>query len=282
METQRIEMKQTVETGAPSASKPERVVTPKIDIGGAMLNLDKQSYGAATAGAGATFNLGKGFTMKPEVNAAIGKDVKGIGGELVFAKSLNPRLTLNVGAGYEAFKFNKATTQETFAVAGGSDNIYDMGDGYELRNKGEYIYSGTVTETETTKSSQNRLYGQLGADYKLNDKWKLSGGLELGSKKISGPVQVSEQQITGYECTESASSEYIPEIGEYAVGSAKVTPFEYNNTEIKRNDTRAFTGNLKLGAEYKISEELSAGISGNIGLNRNSDNFVGAKVTYRF
>lgn len=282
MGTEKIESISTVNTGKRPAEGQKRINT-KVDIGGAMLNIDNKNYGVATAGAGATVNLEKGFSASPKLNAAIGKDVKGIGGELIFAKSLNPQLTLNTGLGYEAIKFNKTTKNETYDVAGG-EGVYDMGGEQELRNEGAYIYSGTVSKSDTAKSSQNRFYGTFGADYKVNDKLNLNAGLELGLKNVNGSVHVSEPHITGEYCTQSGSYEYMDDIGEYSykTGSSKTESFVYDDKTVIKDNSSTFTGNVKLGAEYKLNKKLSAGIIGNIGLNKGSDNSVGGKITYRF
>lgn len=258
------------------------IVTPNVEFGGAMKQTsDKKNYWMTTAGTGVSVNFGKGWALEPQVNAAVGKGAAGAGGELIFAKSINNNLKLKAGAGYEYLGFSKTTTSEEYPAAGG-EGVYDMDGQPELRNEGSYIYSGTISESKTIKASQNRLYGTLGAEWKRKN-LELSGGIELGSKNIKGPVNMSEQNFTGEVCKKSGEYEYIPEIGEYAyrTGSSETAPFTYNNKTIKKENSRMFDGNIGVGVKYDINDKLSLGLSGKKGLTKHSDDYVGVNMTIR-
>lgn len=260
--------------------EPKKVVTPKIEIGAALINKSEHEFAAGTLGLGAEINLGKGWTVEPELNGYAGEKVTGCGAKLEVGKQINPQLQLNVGVGFDKTKFSNTSQLLSVDVSGGSENLPD-----DLRNMatGDYMYGGIETSYTRTKTGQTTTYATIGAQYAPNKKLTFAANIELGRKSLDGDFSSVTKNYTGIYCTEGAKTEIMqPENIPVYVSDAKTTPFSYSEIKAVDKSQTSFTSRIGLGAEYKINDHLSAGLNGQIGLNKNSDDFLGAKIAYRF
>ena len=268
-----------------------KVVQPKIEVGAAMLDKSGKKVGAGTLGLGAEVNLGKGWTIEPEVKGYAGSGVIGGGAQIDVGKQLNPHLQVNAGVGFDRTHFSHSTTliDTLDEVVGGTAPDEDFG-GRAAMEKGDYEYSRTGEMYSGTKSGQTTAFAKIGAKYSPNKKLSFTGNVELGAKSLNGDYKIEKTHYEGVYCTEGAKYEpqYIdpndPDLGTIMVRTepAKLKEFTLDETQTAGGKKKSFTSRIGLGAEYNINEHISAGVSAHIGLNKNSDDFFGAKIAYKF
>lgn len=262
--------------------QPEgRKFEAKISVGAAMLNNNKKNHAVADITTGLSAPVGERAAIEADANVQLGKEVTGGGGEARFVFDANPRLSINAGAGVHYNNFDQQMTQQQYEFNSGNMS------GEKPFYKDEYSFAGEGLKYHKTRDTERTIYGTAGVDYKLSDKFTLSGGVALGKKLIQGEEYgtVEQGKYTyvvkegGYEQIEPALPDEPPMYTEIPAQTAT-----QEKTVIQRNlvENSAFTGNVRLGASYNITKNLQAGVVGSIPLNNQSDGFVGAKLTLKF
>lgn len=251
----------------------------KVSIGAAMLHNSKQNHPVADFNTGLTIPLGERAALEADANAQIGKEVKGGGGEARFVFDANPRLSLKAGAGIHYNNFDqKVVGLEQYDFSYGNASSDDG----KLYHKNEYTFSGQGVKTHKSRDVERTVYGTAGADYKVSDKFTLSGGVALGQKRYEG------EQITNVEngkytyVVKEGQEVHYDDIGVTVQQPAQTATTEKTVIETTQVSQPAFVGNVRLGASYDINKNLQAGIVGSIPLNNKSDGFVGARLTVKF
>ena len=260
----------------------ERKFEAKISVGAAMLNNDKKNHAVADITTGLSIPVGDRAALEADANVQLGKEVTGGGGEARFVFDATPRLSINAGAGVHYNNFDqKMLGQEEYEFN------YGNAAGEKPFYKGEYSFSGEGLKYHKSRDTERTIYGTAGVEYKLSDKFSLSGGVAFGKKLIQGEeIGDIQQGKYTYVVKEGEFKPIEPAVpGEppmYTEIPAQTATVDKTVHEITQVENSAFTGNIRLGASYNITKNLQAGVVGSIPLNQQSDGFVGAKLTVRF
>ena len=252
----------------------------KLNVGEELLKNSDSSQAVTKVGVQGAIPIGKTSEIqaKADVNVA---GLNGYSAELKYSKDVNPKLSLNGGVGYRDNKFNQKSSTSIMDFSEDTRPEINCGDPIYFY-KDDYTYSGTDISTTKSKSHEKTLYGTVGADYKLNNKLSLSGGLDFGKKDTKGAEfsSVKTGKYT-YVVKEGKMTHTEPEdVWGYSPAET-ATETRTETWNLKQNKS-AFVGNLNVGADYKVSNKVDIGINGKIPLNNKSDSGVNATIRYKF
>ena len=263
-------------------------VQPAITAGGGILANEGTTYGVGTLGTSVTIPIGKRTTLTPEVSALAGKDVKGLNGSLnlTIQNKSNPKLSMNVGLGFENRKYNGTNFHDEYTIV--DQQTTPMNGEDELMQTGDFHEQTDVTIDKEPKQRRTTGYLSLGAKYQANKNLSFNGGLKLGLTDLKGPYSKEVRITDGEYVTEGAIHVY--EVPPEEFQEMGFLPFDYWSGKVdkeQRHTEQIFettvkgpvpTGAISGGAEYQINNKLAVGVQGQVGIGEWSESFVGAHL----
>ncbi len=259
-------------------------IRTNVSAGGELLRNQGTTYGAGTLGVEVNIPIGKNFTIDPQVNGKLGKDVKGIGFQLGTTTKVNPKLGINAGVGVRQTSFSGQVINDEHDYIDG--RLTPMQGEEALMQTGDFFEDGTVSSRLDTRRSNTEGYAFAGVEYDVTSRLSVSAGGEIGYKR--GNLGQKKETLTfkGERCIQSAEYKYEELADGYGtyVWDGKPVIEKYSgqvsvDTKFHKN---SLVGGITAGAEYDINKNLAVGVDGKVGLGNNADSRIGLNLKVKF